>query len=431
MSASEINDFIRQHFENMTDGEIADLLKAQGITASEKSIRGRRRRMGLVKSNSTARPKEDKVNKIAELLEKSGISVDEIGKVEKVRVSTYQMLTKNDEGEAETHDLEATSLVLSPTWQDGPKWPVVQVAEPVQIKVAKRTKPKRWGKTAVILPDPQFGFRRDLATDRLDPFHDERAISVALQIVEDLQPEIIINIGDLLDLAEFSRFIGEAAFARTTQASLNAAHRFLAMQRALVPNAEIMLFSGNHETRIERWIKQNGMAAFGLQRANEPESWPVMSIPNLLALDTLDITYIDGYPASSYYINDRLKVKHGSKTGRRGTVANKVASDEQVSTITGHTHGLEMVYHTVDTRKGPRTRFAATVGCLCRIDGTVPSTKGANDSMGRAVKHYEDWQQAIGIVDYMDGDNPFALEHAYIHEGFALFRGQPYFAEQL
>jgi hypothetical protein len=31
----------------------------------------------------------------------------------------------------------------------------------------------------------------------------------------------------------------------------------------------------------------------------------------------------------------------------------------------------------------------------------------------------------------MDGDNPFALEHAYIHEGFSLFRGKPYFAEGL
>lgn len=446
MSKSEINDFILRHYKKFTDAEIAKLITADGIRIGAQAIQLRRKKLGLRKNGVTrgvkalshpskehlkmATPKKDNLGKVAELLEKSGIPLEEIDSVQSVRINAYQGLTKDADGEVQIHDLEAASLVLKPKWADGPAWPVVQPADPVIVKVKATPKRKSWGKTAIILPDPQFGFRRyDDGT--LDPFHDEKAISVALQLVKELQPDIIINIGDILDLAEFSRFVGEASFARTTQVSLNAAHKFLATQRALCPKAEIVLFEGNHDLRIQTWIKQNGMAAFGLRRADEPEGWPVMSVPTLLALDALNIQYISGYPAASYFINDRVKVIHGNKTGKRGTVANKLVADEQVSTISGHTHGLEMFYHTVDTQRGPRTRFGATVGCLCRIDGAVPSTKGGHDAFGRPIKKYEDWQQAVGVVTYMDGDNPFALEHAYIHEGFSLFRGTPYFAEQL
>lgn len=427
MSKSEINGFIRQHFHSKTDQEVADLLAAQGIKISGDAVRKRRKSLGLIKDPSHTTDGANKLGTLANLLTRNGIDIDEIASIQRVKM--WQTTTKDENGEAEQHD--NVGIQFTPKWADGPAWPVVQQAEPVKFPAIKLQKREKWGKTCVILPDPQFGFRRDMVTDELDPFHDEKAISVAMQIVRDEQPEVIVNIGDLLDLAEFSRFVGEAGFARTTQASINRAHRFLAEQRHYAPDAEIILFSGNHEKRIETWIKTNGMAAFGLQRANEPEAWPVMSIPFLLRLEELNIKYIDGYPAGSYYLNDRLKFIHGDKTGKRGTVANKVVSSEKVSTITGHTHGLEMVYHTVDTQRGPRTRFGATMGCLCRIDGGVPSTKGGQDSFGRPVKRYEDWQQAVGIVTYMDGDNPFALEHAYIHEGFAIFRGKPYFADTL
>lgn len=425
MSSQKLNDYIRANYQTMTDAEIgADM----GVPAE--NVRSRRRTMGLKKT--AAGGDISTATKIAEILEKSGIDVEDIGKIDKVRLNNYQSITKDDLGTAHVHDLEASSILLTPKWAEGPEWPVVQPAAPVVIKPYKGKKvSKSWGKTCVILPDPQIGYRKyDDGT--MDPFHDEKAMSVALQIVKELQPDIIINIGDMLDLAEYSRFVGEASFARTTQASIDRAHEFLAQQKAASPSAKIVLFEGNHDRRIDTWIKKNAMQSFGLRPGGTPpETWPSMSIPALLNLDALGVKYIEGYPAGSYYINDRLKVKHGDKTGKRGTVANKIVSDEQVSTITGHTHGLEMVYHTVDTQRGPRTRFGSTLGCLCRIDGAVPSTKGSTDSFGRPVKRYEDWQQGIGVVTYLDGDNPFDLEKVYIHEGFSIFRGKPFFAEQL
>lgn len=49
-----------------------------------------------------------KLGKLADLLDRHNIDVNDIGNVQ--RVSLYQTLTKNDEGEAEIHDLTACFL---------------------------------------------------------------------------------------------------------------------------------------------------------------------------------------------------------------------------------------------------------------------------------------------------------------------------------
>ena len=59
---------------------------------------------------------KSRLGKIADLLERSGIEPEEIGTVEKVRISEWQGLTKNEEGEAEIHDLGGVSVVINPAY---------------------------------------------------------------------------------------------------------------------------------------------------------------------------------------------------------------------------------------------------------------------------------------------------------------------------
>lgn len=172
----------------------------------------------------------------------------------------------------------------------------------------------------------------------------------------------------------------------------------------------------------------NAAAAFGIKIAGAPDSWPVMSVPHLLRLDELDVEYVGGYPAGAYWINDRLQCIHGLKVRSSGSTAKIVSDDERVSTIFGHVHRIEMHYKTVRVRNGGRTNFAFTPGCLCRIDGAVPSTKGSTDVHGRPVLSYEDWQQGLAVVHYNEGDSPFAIEPIYIDHGRAIFRGKEYHA---
>jgi predicted phosphodiesterase len=369
-----------------------------------------------------------RLGKIASLLERNNIDPDEVGKVEKIRLNEWQGLIKGEDGTPQVVDMEASSVILTPKWAEGPAWPLVQQPDPVNItpfhgmRRVSISSPSIY-KTAVIVPDAQFGYWRDIQTGALNPYHDEKALDVVLRAIEKLDPNLIIELGDLLDLPEFGKYQQEPTFAQTTNPALTAAYQFLVRQRFLAPKAKMRFMEGNHDRRMQNYIIQNAKAAFAIQRADSLDEWPVMSVPFLLRLEELDIEYLPGYPANITWINDNLACIHGAKVRSSGSTAAAVIDDERVSVIFGHVHRIELQHKTRQTRAGGKSNFAASLGCLSKIDGTVPSTKGAVDPFGRPVQNVENWQQAFGVVTYKEGDGPFHLEIVPIHNGQALFRG--------
>lgn len=367
-----------------------------------------------------AATKKKVVGKIAELLDRSGIDVADVGKIQ--RVNLWQGFHKDDAGDPQVVDL--AGIQLSPSWAEGPEWPVVQQAKPTLIKPPATTRRSRgkW-KTAVILPDPQIGYRRR-EDGQFEPFHDVAAINVALKVVGELNPDVIVNLGDTLDLPEWGKYLKEPGFYFTTQPTLDYAHEFLARQRAAAPRAEIHMLEGNHDFRLTKGLMENAIAAFGLRQAKAPEGWPVMSVPHLLRLDELGVQYHSGYPAGEVWINDRLVCIHGIKVRSGGSTASAVVNDSRASTIFGHVHRIELQHKTHATRHGPLKTYAATPGCLCRVDGAVPSVKSGVDVLGRPLQNWENWQQGFAVVTYEEGDGPHSIELAHIQDGRAFFRGE-------
>lgn len=317
---------------------------------------------------------------------------------------------------------------LSPT-----KWEPVDRARPVVLAAPKEA-PKRKTKHTVhiALPDPQIGFR---ALDgRLDPFHDERAMDVALQITDYLEKtdrvDTVVNLGDFLDLPSQGRFEQEAAFATTTQAAFDRGHLFLQQQRlAAGPKAKIVLVEGNHDRRMEKFITANALSAYGLKRANTSEL-PVMSIPYLLRLDEIGVEYIDAYPAGAFWITERLRAIHGNKARSNGsTAAAYTNADPHISTIFGHSHRLEIQSRTVFNRDGAIRTTAVSPGCLCRVDGAVPSVNGSTHIDGSPAKYYENWQQGVAVIT-VQPDGEFFTELVQIKDGVAWFRGQQFTARK-
>jgi hypothetical protein len=370
------------------------------------------------------------VGKVAELLERSGIDIDDVGRIDKVTIGDYQAITKDADGVAQIHGLQKASLVLSPTWADGPAWPVVQPAEPVVIQAPPRRKAATllhtW-RTAVCYGDNQIGFR--IIDGTLDPFHDEAAMDVAVQVTAALHHDggldEVVNTGDYLDLAQQSRWVQEAAFAQTTQPAIDRGHSWLAQVRAAAPNARMTLVEGNHDKRLQNFITTNALSAFGIRRANLPKSWPVLSLPHVLRLDELDVGYVDAWPAGEHWINDRVRVIHGNKVRSGGSTAQAVVKDlPNVATLMGHIHRIETHFKTIHDRSGPVRSAAVSVGCLCRTDGAVPSVNGATGIDGRPAVHHEDWQQGLAIVRYTDDD--YRIETHQIVNGVAVVGGQEF-----
>ena len=72
-------------------------------------------------TNQLTTPPESKaqaLGKLIEILDRQNIDINEIGSVK--RVSLYQSLTKDQDGEAQIHDLAA--IQFSPKWAEGPEW---------------------------------------------------------------------------------------------------------------------------------------------------------------------------------------------------------------------------------------------------------------------------------------------------------------------
>lgn len=317
-------------------------------------------------------------------------------------------------------------ITFSPAWETGPAWPPVQPAPKVRTPPpAKRTNRGKGWRKAIVLPDMQIGYFTN-ADGNLEAIHDEAAISICRKVIRDEQPDSIVMVGDNADFAELSRFRLSPAYAQTTQATIDRCAVLAAALRSDAPNAEIVWLEGNHEARLPFTIIDNAKAAFGLRRGMEPEGWPVLSMPHLCHFADSRVTYLSGYPANVYWINDNLRIIHGHKVTSNGSTAHKYLDDARVSTIFGHVHRAEHAERTRQTREGPRTITAASAGCLCRIDGVVPSTKGGIDVHGRPVPTAEDWQQGFHVVHHQPGDGLFSLERVQILNGWAMFRGQEY-----
>ena len=313
-----------------------------------------------------------------------------------------------------------------------PAWPLVQQAARVTIRPTER-KPSKWSsaapgnRLAMFCADPQIGFRMD-DLGNIDPFHDEAAMALFVTAVRIEQPDVIAILCDYLDLPGQGKFAQEARFAQTAQHTFNRGYSWLAELRAAAPRAEIILIEGNHDRRLQNFVEANALSAFGLRRADlpgeeMPKGWPVMSLPHLLRLDSLDIAYIDAYPAATHWLNDDTRAIHGTKANSSGSTMAAYLNDLPfLNTWAGHTHRQEIVWKTTTGRHGATLRYAANPGALCRTDGAVPSVNGAIGIDGKPAKVWEAWQQGFGLLRFNETQS--FPELVPIVNGQAVMNGQ-------
>jgi hypothetical protein len=254
------------------------------------------------------------------------------------------------------------------------------------IKGAKPPKGKRnkSGKTLNIA-DPHFGFSKD-RRGNLTSFHDRKALSIVLSLAKDIKFDNIAIAGDLLDLAEWStKFPRKVNLLGTTQPAIYEARWFLTQLRKLQPHAEIKLLEGNHDRRIRDYLIKHARYALELLPGTTFDGEGLMSIPNLLVLDDLDIEYVGEYPEGQVWIDNVLYVHGKYARAKSGVTAAATVQDAQYSTAFGHVHRREQATRTIHGPNGPEEITAFSPGCLCKIDGTVPGTPRPNWQQGFAV----------------------------------------------
>lgn len=369
------------------------------------------------------------LRQLYQILKDQGIDLTDLAEASIKGVKLHQMGYKDDEGNPGTQDL--VSIHLSPSWENGPAWPVIQPGPTGKLNAPARkaNRRKKW-LTAFIIPDVQFGYFDVGDGDEriLEPIHDEAALAVALALAKDAQPDVIVLNGDNGDFAEMSKYRLSPVFEQMMQPTVNRLSKFAVELRTACPDAEIIWLEGNHEARLVFYIMDNAKAAWKLKRGLEPKGWPVLSLPHLCHFEDTGIEYLSGYPANRYWLNDNFKVVHGDRTKSNGSTAHAYLNDARVSVCYGHVHRRELAQRTRDIRAGERTVTAVSFGCLARIDGVVPSTRsGIHAGTGLPVRTTEDWQQGCGFIHFQpDGRAPEAIDTIEIVNGWAMHGGTEY-----
>ncbi len=307
-----------------------------------------------------------------------------------------------------------------------------------------------------VIPDIQVGYRRAAHNAELIPSHDEAAIDVARQIMEDLRPDKIVNVGDFCDLPMLGKYEVEASMSLTLQPSLDRAAQILAGFSAtlgILPSSIIgespenaydadgkprhVFLEGNHDLRLLSSLQARHISMFGIRQGQiigdrVEDALPVVSMDNLLQLKRLGVHYEPGYPSSMHRFSDRLIAIHGDALNSAGSTAVKLLYKHttQDSIIFGHVHRRET--HTMTIGNDVRIeRFAMTPGTLARVDGHVPSMKGSFDAYGNPVTAIENWQQGVGVITF-DPKNPSIMfpETIAIQDGQAYYNGKRYEADR-
>jgi len=270
---------------------------------------------------------------------------------------------------------------------------LVSRAAPTKITPTRRGKSFRSDARTLVAGDAQI------------PFQDPEAFDRFQHAVVETQPDNIVFVGDMVDLPSMSRWSQRSEWVGGTQDAINQYHNFLAQTRSNAPNANISVVHGNHEQRMDDYVRKNAAEALGLKRANAEKELAVLSLQYLVRYDDLEINSIDGYPNGTLWLEDDLKATHGTNVAKGGSNAAKYLRQERETTMYGHTHRQELAYRTFAQRAGGITIAAASPGCLAMVDGTVPGFHHTVDAQGQLVKKAEDWQQGLLVLDHTNNSH--------------------------
>jgi hypothetical protein len=282
------------------------------------------------------------------------------------------------------------SLRRRPEWARHP-------VQPVRHMKRQRTRSTSPRACALVIPDSQNGYRWDTRHQHLDPLHDRRAWDLAVQMAQRLQPDVILLLGDMVDLGPWSTKYHDGADLRgTTQPTLVELHWWLGQLRLASPGAQIVYLEGNHEDRVGKALRQLMPEAEGVRPADDETGAPMLSIQRLLALDSLDVEYVGPYD-SEYWLWDSVRVHHGETVrGKGGATATATVSDAVHCDIFGHVHRLELACRTLHGPGGERVIWALSPGTITRIDGVVP-----------AFSSRVNWQQGLAVLERTDDERIF------------------------
>lgn len=213
------------------------------------------------------------------------------------------------------------------------------------------------------------------------PYHHKKACDLVLNILQDLQPDEIVLLGDYADFYSVSSYAKDPRILQHLKAEVDDVNQGLDKFDKLFPNAKKVFIEGNHCHRLEKYLINNCPALFGLT-----------SCRNLFKIDQRPKwRFVDYGPSQAYQVlGSYLTARHEPLAAS----AKATASRALCSLTYGHIHRIEESH-------------------LVGLDGTnhVCFSVGwlgdkRNDLVFDYVKGYHQWQLGFGLV-WVDPETRF------------------------
>lgn len=227
-------------------------------------------------------------------------------------------------------------------------------------------------------------------TDEHFPFQDDQAREVAMMIIQDFAPDLLVVGSDGLDFYDISTYDKDPRRVKVDlQKEIDLWKGGVREWTEAAPNAKKRYIPGNHEDRLRRY----------LWRHPEIANLEALRLDRLLDFAGLGIEWDEReYDNAEIVLFDRLSIRHG-KYVRQGAGLSARAELEadrySISCMTGHTHRGGTVHAT--TRDG--LVMAQECFCLCRLDP--------------AYLARPNWQQGIVLAEV--DDNRLTIEPVVIN----------------
>lgn len=240
--------------------------------------------------------------------------------------------------------------------------------------------------TAVVIPD--------LHCDK----HDNKFINISIQLIRKLRPKYVVQCGDAMDFSTISSYVNPVDSTDCIMKDINAYNKILDMWQAAMPDGSVFhQIEGNHSERAGRFLAKNCRQIHKL----------VKSIPEMLKLKERSKGKIKFYwhkyhEWNSCKIHD-VHIFHGTYFDKHVAV-NNLDRYKCLKSVQGHSH---------------RFQYAA--------DGKVWAVSLGHGSDASKTAHIPApnvWQQAIGVITFVDGKGHF--EPLIINNGMGVFRGEMY-----
>lgn len=228
------------------------------------------------------------------------------------------------------------------------------------------------------------------------PFHDPRAVELAAQVIEEYNPDHVIDNGDVIDFWSISKHQprrNEILVSLSLQEEID---RTISLQDKLLRGTRQKCkkhkIDGNHEDRLERFLGTGTQSALGSLRA--------------LHMDEVFQYKKRGWNSYKPYgegvwITNNLFVYHGTYVGNTpGDSVKKEIINLGASVIMGHTH------RRADLRfkQGKHEHRGIESGCLCQLSSSYKAMTNWSHAI-TLVNKYDDRHWDADVIDIIHDED--------------------------